>query len=166
MLFICNFRLSRLSFKKLWPHGPLWLLYCSWPLLTPFLVVAPWLSVMAPKEATWPTLGNPGLNRFLTEWVLCSTFCLKIVYLKKILFTFTPVLWVFKAMNYCIILFSLQYHHTKYIIIRQNFNKQARVATKRMKKSSPPQQIRNSSSPSDTSDDDDHEVISNNYVKA
>ena len=32
----------------------LWLLYCSWPLsLTSLLLVAPWVSDMAPKGATW-----------------------------------------------------------------------------------------------------------------
>ena len=60
----------------------MWLIYCSWPpfypfaahgpLFYPLLLVAPWVSVIAPKGATWLTLGNPGLDAFLVQyfWLL------------------------------------------------------------------------------------------------
>ena len=31
--------------------------------LTPLLLVAPLVSVMAPKEATWPTFRNPDIDK-------------------------------------------------------------------------------------------------------
>jgi len=45
LIFICNLRISSVSFKKLCPHAP--------P-LTPLLLVAPLVSVMAPKGPLGP----------------------------------------------------------------------------------------------------------------
>ena len=35
----------------------------SWPPAASLLLMAPYISVVAPKGATWPSLGNPGLDR-------------------------------------------------------------------------------------------------------